>query len=315
MSAKVAFLNSRTCGIYKTGSPRYKTDPQTGLRTQEIDNQLLEDVELYLNGRMPDGAARVSVPQVFAKGILVPTYFDDRYDKPIREILRDDGLSGVALGELVGGGRVTIRGGHGSPGNDQRLGDIPYIKVSDIRGLRININPTNLVTENIASRLWGRGRGRGQSRASDSGLLAWDLITPNRASSNIGEFAILVPGEERVVLTKEVFVFRVAKNDVFDQFYLLWAFCLKAVRDQWKRIALMQTNREDCGKRHLEIIIPMPKSKAWAAAVSSPFRNYFTTIDTAKMTFAAELAVRKYDYIANVLSAVSASSPIIDPAN
>ena len=73
-----------------------------------------------------------------------------------------------------------------SPPNDQRSGHVPYIKVSDIRGLRINVNPTNLVTNPVATRYWG---------GVSSGLQAWDLITPNRASSNIGEFAILVPGK------------------------------------------------------------------------------------------------------------------------
>ena len=28
-----------------------------------------------------------------------------------------------------------------SPGNDQRSGSIPYIKVSDIRGLKVNVVP------------------------------------------------------------------------------------------------------------------------------------------------------------------------------
>jgi len=114
------------------------------------------------------------------------------------------------------------------------------VKVSDIRGLRINVNPTNLVTESVARRFW---------RSESSGLQAWDVITPNRASSNIGEFAILLPGEEQIVVTKEVFVLRVLKGELWDPFYLLWALSLRAVRDQWRRVALMQTNREDCGDR------------------------------------------------------------------
>src|SRR5437868_1298444 len=137
----VVFLNPRTCGIYKDGGTRFKTDPKTGRRTADIDNELLDHVTAYLENKLPPGSTRV-------------------------------------------------------------------------------------------------------------GLKPWDLVTPNRASSNIGEFAILLPGEEQVVLTKEVFVFRILDETLLDAFYLLWALSLKAVRDQWRRIVLMQTNREDCGSRY-----------------------------------------------------------------
>jgi type I restriction enzyme M protein len=293
-SHSVAFLNPRTCGIYKDGGARYKTDSVTGLRTNEIDNQLLDDVTAYLDGKRPAGFALVGTNQVFGNQVLVPTYYDARYDEPIRRLLDAEHLDGITIEELIADRYISVRGGHGSPGNDQRSGHIPYVKVSDIRGLRINTNPTNLVSDNVAARFW---------RGETSGLNAWDLITPNRASSNIGEFAILLPGEERVVLTKEVFVIRVIGGDL-DPFYLLWAFSLKAVRDQWRRIALMQTNREDCGQRYKEIILPKPKSAAWAKETSTSFRNYFQTIAAAKTKFIEEVRTSKFEHVANVLSAV-----------
>jgi hypothetical protein len=70
-----------------------------------------------------------------------------------------------------------------------------------------------------------------------------------------------------------VFVFRVVDKTLLDPFYLLWALSLRAVRDQWRRIALMQTNREDCGSRHREIILPKPPSKNWALDTSAAFRE------------------------------------------
>jgi len=150
-----------------------------------------------------------------------------------------------------------------------------------------------LVTQSVAGRFW---------RGTSSGLNAWDLITPNRASANIGEFAILLPGEEEIVLTKEVFVLRVIDPGDFDHFYLLWAFSLKAVRDQWRRIALMQTNREDCGSRYREVLLPKPKGRAWADKASEAFRVYFTTIATAKTAFVETVKRSKHEHIASVIS-------------
>jgi type I restriction enzyme M protein len=290
----VTFLNPRTCGIYKNGSVRYVTDPVTGKRTDQVDNELMEAVTDY--GQRRDacdtyGLTRVPLREVFSRQVIVPTYYDRRYDAGIYALLAAEGVSGVTLGELVESGILRIRGGHGSPGNDQRSGHIPYVKVSDIRALRVNVNPTNLVSLPIARKYW---------RGDVSGLGAWDLITPNRASSNIGEFAILLPGEEQVVLTKEMFVIRVAEHPVLDPFFMLWAFSLQAVREQWRRIALMQTNREDCGKRHLEVVIPMPPTRQWASERCGAFRDYFTAVAAARGTFRDQVANDDYGYIANV---------------
>lgn len=291
----ITFLNPRTCGIYKDGGARFKTDLTTGRRTEEIDNELLEHVTAYLEGKLPAGATQISSKEVFAKQVIVPTYYDHRHNEPISSLLKENGLEGVTLGQLIDDKVIMERRGHGSPSNDQRSGHIPYVKVSDIRGLRININPTNLVSDAVAARFW---------KGPTSGLQAWDLITPNRASSNIGEFAVVLPGEEQVVLTKEVFVFRVMDDSEFDPFYLLWALSLRAVREQWRRITLMQTNREDCGNRYREIIIPLPPSRKWGLRTSEPFRTYFTTLADAKATFIAKVRSGKFEHVANVVSMV-----------
>jgi type I restriction enzyme M protein len=286
----VTFLNPRTCGIYKSGGIRYKTDPDTGKRTQEIDNELIEAVNAYVDGKPCDCRFDVEEPDVFANTVIVPTYYDDRYNRPIKETLKQLGATGITLGDLLDAKTISVRGGHGSPGNDQRAGHIPYIKVSDIRAMRMNINPTNLVSAKVAERYW---------RGKASGLRAWDVLTPNRASSNIGEFAIIVPGEEQVVLTKEMFLFRVIDSSVWDPFYLFWALCLSAVREQWRRVALMQTNREDCGARYREIILPAPKSQAWARLQSEAFGEYFQSIAKARDVFSAKLASSGMSFIAS----------------
>jgi type I restriction enzyme M protein len=287
---KVAFLNPRTCGIYKSGGVRYKTDPATGKRTEEIDNELIDAVNAYCEGKPSECRYEVALPRVYAAGVIVPTYYDERYNQPTETVLKQLKTTGITIGELLESKTLSVRGGHGSPGNDQRSGHIPYIKVSDIRAMRMNINPTNMVSTKVAERYW---------RGKSSGLKAWDVLTPSRASSNIGEFAVVVPGEEQVVLTKEMFVFRVLDPTLWDPFYLLWALCLSSVREQWRRIALMQTNREDCGLRYKEIILPRPLSATWAKERSSPFRSYFQSIARARDTFSSELSACGLSFIAS----------------
>lgn len=301
---QVALINARTCGIYKNGGIRYRTNGATGERTEEVDDELNDLVDAYMSGRAAAAVQCVDVDEVWVRRVLVPTYFDKRFEATFEAVKQELGWGETTIGELEEDGLITVRGGHGSPGNDQRSGEIPYIKVSDIRGLRVNINPTNLVSVGVARKYWKGGV---------SGLEAFDLITPNRASSNIGEFAVLLPGEEQVVLTKEMFVFRVEDREesVWDPFSLFWALCLRATREQWRRIALMQTNREDCGQRYREIRLPLPPSRDEAMAASNAFRSYFKTIATAWQEFRTEVGRHSDRYIANVVGAVP--EPVVGP--
>lgn len=168
-------------------------------------------------GEYSAGHSQFAVPLALTrqKDVLVPQYYDMSYKDGFEQLKAKLGFREISLGDLIERGIIEIQGGHGSPSNDLRNGTIPYVKVSDIRNLRINVNPTNLIPIELAKRFWKTNDGR-------SNLKGWDLISPSRASSNIGEFSILVPGEEQIVLTKEVFVLRVRPNDLgIDPFYML----------------------------------------------------------------------------------------------
>ena len=289
---KVIFMNPLTCGIYKNGSDRYVIN-EKGERTDEIDNELLAMAKKYAVGDLKQ-FKQVLLKDVYESDVIVPQYYDDRLQKPFEKLKKKIKFKAISIGELCDKGIITVSNGHGSPSNDLRNGTIPYVKVSDIRNMRINVNPTNLISEDLAKRFW-------RTKDGKSNLKAWDLISPSRASSNIGEFAILLPGEEEIVLTKEVFVIRVNKNKLgITPFYLLWALSLIETRKQWQRVTLMQTNREDVGQRYREIRIPLPISKEWAEIVSKPFSDYFEGLANAKRQFIDTTSKDDFTYIASV---------------
>ena len=258
-----------TVGINKDGEELYVIDPATGDRTNKIDDQVSVDVAALIAGEETLTGKWVGAPIGEGTFTAVPVYFDDRSTAKFDDLMKSPGLSGfseMTLGDLIDAGKVVARAGHGSPSADMRTGAVPYIKVSDIRAGQVNINPTNRVPEVVAHKFW---------KGSDSHLSAYDLITPIRTSKNIGDFAVLMPGQQRVVLTKEVLVLHAQEDGDFDNFYLLWAMSLEAVRRQWDRIVFMQTNREDVGMRYREIRVPVAPDRATALRVSSPFRDYY----------------------------------------
>lgn len=273
-----------TVGINKDGQELFRIDEKTGLRTREIDDALELDVEALLDGRAGITSTWIDEQSLGPRMQAVPRYYDQRAAKLLQQLIDNDttfaGFERRTLGDLINEGHIDWRVGHGSPSADLRSGAVPYIKVSDLRAGQVNINPTNRVSQVVAQRFW---------RFGGSGLQAWDLLTPMRASKNIGEFSVLMPGQEHVVLTKEILVLR-SSSALFDNFYLLWALSLTAVRKQWDRIVFMQTNREDVGRRFMELELPFPATRRAADDVSSLFREYYLGLEELRARFVTGLA-------------------------
>ena len=69
---------------------------------------------------------------------------------------------------------------------------------------------------------------------------------------------------------------------------------LPFVRNQWNRVVFMQTNREDVGKRFLEIKIPIPLRKEISDKISEPYKDYFKSLNEIRYKLSNSLyAVNK----------------------
>lgn len=273
---KVWISNAPTIGINKDGFELYKVSAD-GKRLSEIDDIAIQDVCALLEGRSTETSDFESTGKEF---IGIPKYSDHKAIKEFQNYVatKHPEFQTATLGDLIDQQIINVKAGHGSPSSDVRTGDIPYIKVSDLRAGLVNENSTNMVSRSVAERFWG---------GKSSGLKPFDVITPARACKNIGEIVLLLPGQEDIVITKEVLIFSPGEAANFDSFYLAWALDLPYVRQQWDRIIFMQTNREDVGRRYREISIPLPPSRQVADTVSAPYRNYYKSLYEIKTVFEA----------------------------
>lgn len=275
-----------TCGLTKggrllplvnheTGKRVQVPDPETGELIDAVDDQLTTDMEALRAGGSTPTLRYVPLDAVSMR-TAVPTFYDRRFDDAFDEAMatpRFASFTSMTIGEMIDRKLLAVRNGHGSPTQSVRVGTVPYIKVSDLRAGLVNINPTNRVPVAVAKQFW---------KGDSSGLQAWDLICPERTSKNIGDFCMLMPGQEQVVTTKEVIVLRPGVNAEFDAFYLMWAMSLNIVRDQWRRVIFMQTNREDVGERYYDIRVPVPRDRAHADEASKAFKAYYEGLASAR---------------------------------
>lgn len=277
----------RSIGQDKHGNQLFKTDC-AGKPTQELDNEMAPAVE-ELAGAGPAGPEarfRFSVSQADARrrGVLVPRYWWRKdLDTALEEWAESHPSDPVTLGELEERGILKAFPGHRSPPSTVRgKGTVPYVKVTDLKNWRINENPTNFIPVDLAARL----------RKSGPDLQYGDLVTPARASSNIGQFSVVMPWQTHVVLTHEVLVLRVLPNEEeIDSFLLLALLSLRVVQSQWPTLALMQTNREHLGERWREVRVPIPSTKEGRHRAGDPVRSYFDAQVVARESYTKLLTV------------------------
>ena len=287
----------KSIGQDKRGKPVYQVN-EVGERRPggRLDNDMAEAVERIVSTSYhghPKGRSRVeesslcfavSQSHVRERGILVPRFWWRREaDDALRAWTEKHPSDIVTLGELEEEGTLLAFGGHGSPPvNVRGIGSIPYVKVTDLKNWRINENPTNYIRSTVAETY----------RRSGPDLTFGDLVSPARASSNIGQFSMVLPWQTQLVITKEVLILRVEGNDrQLDPFLLLAVMSLKVVQDQYRHLVLMQTNREHLGDHWREVRIPLPETAARRAEISDHMRTYFETIIGGRASYDAIVSV------------------------
>lgn len=275
---KVIGCYCETYGEDKHGKARFKFDG--GAQTAERDDEMAETAVL-LRGPKPsaDSKLRFTFDQAeaVARGVLVASYW---WRKPYIDALQafagKNSCDLVSLGDLIDASELKVLDGHGSPPSQFKgQGTVPYVKVVDIKNWRVIENPKYFIPEAAAARLRRKKQ-----------LEPFDIVSPTRASKNIGLFGVIMPWQTHMVLTREIAVYRVQKGAKRVTPWLLLALLsLRAVHDQFRYLVLMQMNREDLGLRYREVLLPIPRKQDDREAWAKPIREYFEATVKARLSY------------------------------
>ena len=274
---RIIGMLTESYGEDKKGNPLYRLDEQ-GNRTAEIEDEMTEAAGLLRSRVRTESKLRFTFEQSVARraGVLTASYYWRKpYLKALEVFAQRNRCSIVSLGEVIENGDIEWETGHGSPHTQFKgKGTVPYVKVSDIKNWRINENPKYFIPSDEAERLRGK-----------RSLQKFDVVMPTRACKNIGLGAIVMPWQTHVVLTKEIAVLRCAKESCVSPWLLLVVLSLRVVNEQFRFLVQMQTNREDLGRRLLELKIPVPMAEPDRRRWEEPAEEYFHVQVEARKSF------------------------------
>ena len=261
-------------GEDKHGHPLYRLDT-LGRQTDTLDDEMADAAARIRSQSRPTNHKlnfTFSQQDAASTGVIVASYhWRQPFQRALKSFAADNDCALVSIGELVGSTELQLTNGHGSPkAHFKGRGTVPYVKVSDIKNWRIIENSKYAIPPKEADRLRG-----------DRSLQPFDLVTPTRASKNIGLLGVIMPWQTSVVLTKEIAVIRIGHTTRLTPWLVLVMMSLSVVNDQFRYLVLMQTNREDLGRRIQEVMLPIPNDRAIRERWEGHVRSYFTALAQA----------------------------------
>jgi len=271
---KILLSVAKTVGHDHTGRTLYKIDPKTNERTNEIDDEIPYIIEKLTECRNSKKLIPTYLlfPLQYSDinpKVLVPRYYWRDYVKDIERYAKEKNCELVPLGQLCNRGILKVYEGHGSPDAVFKgTGTIPYVRVADIISLEVYKNPTALIPEDIYLKKKGRG----------IDLEVGDLLFVRRGSYRIGSVALVSPFDKKVLLTKEILIFRVVNkgNDLnITPYYLIYLLTNPIVQRQIDDKVLIETTLPNISNRWKELLLPIHKDKKMRSDISKKVQNAF----------------------------------------
>lgn len=271
---QIHFSIAKTVGHDHTGRVLYKIDPKTNTRTDEIDDDIPSIIDCLKNYRTtnkisPSPLLFYKKYSAINKRVLVPRYYWRNYNRELQKYADDNDCRLVPFSELYEKKIIKVCEGHGSPDAIFKgAGTIPYVRVADIINLEVYKNPTALIPEDIYLKKKGKG----------VDLETSDLLFVRRGSYRIGSIALVSPFDKKILLTKEILVFRInKKTNEYDitPYYLVYLLISPIVQRQIDDKVLIETTLPNISDRWKELVLPIHKDKNKRLSISKKIQDVF----------------------------------------
>lgn len=268
---KIIMAVSEEIGHDHNGKPVYRYNKEKHEFTDDIwdDTKIIRE---ELNNPTSNKNKNVFVVDIkdIKNHVYVPRYYWNRRIEELREEAEKQGLKFVQVKDLIEEGIIKDFPGHGSPaGKYKGKGKIPYVRVADIVNWSIYRNQTSLVPEHVYHAI----------KANGIDLQEKDVLFVRRGSYRIGSVALISHLDIEVLLTREIHVFRVLReNNKYDMdaFYLLYLFSHELTQKQLYNKVMIDTTLPNIGRRWEELYLPVAQNSREREKIKQKIKDAFT---------------------------------------
>lgn len=245
-------------GHDKNGKVIFKMDKSGRYILDERGNKIIDDdlpliVEKYLeykntgNIKHPDRFGFIVHLSQIRNNIFIPSYYDPEIKEELAKLEQSGRYKLISIEELEKQKIISIKRGHEVGSKFYGLGNIPFVRTSDIVNWEIKVDPIKCIPEEVYEKYKNR-----------QDIKEGDILLVTDGTFLIGRTAIITPLDKKIVIQSHIRRIRCLKPEILHPYLLLYILNTPIVQRQIKKKTFVQATISTVGNRLKEIILPIP---------------------------------------------------------
>jgi len=251
---------SNNVGHDKNGKVKYKINHKgeyiiDGYRNKIIDDDLpiiAERYKLFKENKLKhyDHLGFVIKLSDIRNLIFIPNYYDPEIDETLKKMKKSGKYNLISIGELINKKMLSIKRGHEVGSKYYGMGNIPFVRTSDIVNWEIKIDPIKCIPEEIYEKY------KNNQQIDEN-----DILIVSDGTFLIGRTAIVTPLDKKIVIQSHIKRLKCLKPEKLHPYLLFYLLNTEIAQRQIKAKTFVQATISTLGNRINEIIIPIPIEK------------------------------------------------------
>ncbi|MFX0144552.1 MAG: N-6 DNA methylase [Candidatus Hodarchaeota archaeon] len=259
----IDFAIVKNVGHDKDGKVLYKLNKDGSKKLDSAGNPIVNDdlTELHLKMREAEEFNYLKEQKFFKikcsqikNKIFIPLYYTG-VEKTLKKLANDKSFSLLTIRDLANKNIIyTNKGGYIPRGDEigsqvYGLGDIPFIRTSELNNWEINLDSYKKTSEELY-----------EQYKFKQNIEKGDLLLVKDGGPNlIGKTAYITDLDTKIIIQSHIFQIKTLENDeMIDSYLLLYLLNLDIVQKQIQAITFVQGTIATIGNRIMEVILPIP---------------------------------------------------------
>jgi type I restriction enzyme M protein len=259
----IDFAIVKNVGHDKDGKVLYKLNKDGSKRLDAAGNPIVNDdlLDLRLKMKMAEDFDYLKEQKIFKikyshikDKIFIPIYYIG-VEKTLKKLADDKNFTLLSIKDLVNQNIIyTNKGGYLPRGDEigshvYGLGDIPFIRTSEINNWEINLDSYKKTSEEVFD----------QYKQKQNIEVGDILLVKDGGPNLIGKTAYITNLDTKIIIQSHIYQIKVLENDEFiDSYLLLYLLNLDIVQKQIQAITFVQGTIATIGNRIMEVNLPIP---------------------------------------------------------
>lgn len=239
--------------LNKDGSIKYNQQNEPIVNNDLIDLHLKIKESSEFNYLKEQNVFKLNIKQI-KNNIFIPSYYTG-VEKPLKSLMENETFKLISIGDLIKKKIIYTKNEEFLPRGDEigsqvyGLGDIPFIRTSEINNWEINLNAHKKTSEEVYNLFKDK-----------QNIEIGDILLVKDGGPNlIGKTAYITTLDTKIIIQSHIYQIKILKNkEYIDPYLLLYLLNLDLVQNQIRAITFIQGTISTIGNRIMDVKLPFP---------------------------------------------------------